>query len=287
MPLRNRLKKVFAVISAQLKLFRWSVNLDVCLLFSIPGIHPGLKLKIILEKYLNFVRDRFFRPACGFFQAEFAGKSYFYNDSSGTGAIQRVLCEAFKLRKHLQKAPLVVDVGANSGQFNRFCEFYLGASRIISIEPVKETFNLLLKNVRRPQDCYQAMVSDRDGPAKFFITGASQLSSAIQPDDNVPYTEIELYPTRLDKILSDAGINTIDLLKIDCEGSEMEVLRSAGAFLARTRLIIVEMSVLRKNAGNLFAVGSYLESHGFCLRELIPSHSGDFSSIDGIFQRAL
>lgn len=287
MLLRNSLKKAFNGISAQLRLCRWSVNLDFCLLCEVPGIRPGLKLKMILGKYLNFVRNRFFRPACGFFQAEFAGKSYFYNDSSGTGAIQRVLCESFKLRKYLQESPLVVDVGANSGQFNRFCEFYLGASRIISIEPVKETFDLLLKNVRQPQDCYQAMISDRDGPAKFFITGASQLSSAIQPDDNVPYTETELYPTRLDKILSDADIDTIDLLKIDCEGNEMEVLRSAGVFLDKTRLVLVEMSVLRRNAGNLFAVGSYLEARGFCLRELIPSHSGDFSSIDGIFQKVL
>jgi len=287
MPLRNRLKKTFTGALALFRLFRWSVKLDFCLLFAIPGIRPGLKLKIILEKYLNFVRDRFYRPSCGFFRAEFAGKSYFYNDSSGTGAIQRVLCEAFKLRKYLQKAPLVVDVGANSGQFNRFCEFYLGASKIISIEPVKETFDLLLKNARRPQDCYQAMISDRDGPARFFITGASQLSSAIQPEDGVPHTEIELHPTRLDKILSDAGIDTIDLLKIDCEGSEMEVLRSAGAFLDKTRLVLLEMSVLRRSAGNLFAVGNYLESRGFSLRELIPSHSGDFSSIDGIFQREL
>ncbi|HOI90025.1 MAG TPA: FkbM family methyltransferase [Candidatus Rifleibacterium sp.] len=287
MQLLNRLKKAFTGILAQLRLFRWSVNLDFSLLFSVPGICPGLKLKMILGKYLNFVRDRLYHPSCGFFQAEFAGKNYLYNDSFGTGSIQRVLCESFKLRKYLQKSPLVVDVGANSGQFNRFCEFYLGASRIISIEPVKETFDLLLKNVRQPQDCYQAMISDRDGPARFFITGASQLSSAIQPDDNVPYTETELYPTRLDKILSDADIDTIDLLKIDCEGSEMEVLRSASAFLDRTRLILVEMSVLRRNAGNLFAVGSYLEASGFCLRELIPSHSGDFSSIDGIFQKIL
>jgi hypothetical protein len=89
----------------------------------------------------------------------------------------------------------------------------------------------------------------------------------------------------LEQLLLSAGCERINLLKIDTEGSELEVLRSAGRFLDSTDVVLVEMSIFRKNRGNMFAVGNFLEARGFRLHELIFAVCAHPADADGIFVR--
>jgi len=85
--------------------------------------------------------------------------------------------------------------------------------------------------------------------------------------------------------LETSAVDRINLLKIDTEGSEMDVLRSAGELLDKTDVVLVEMSIFRKNTGNIFAVGSFLETRGFQLHELLFAASSHPADVDGIFVR--
>ena len=104
-------------------ILRWSLKLDWEFLFTVPGIPASERIRIIFCKYLFYMRD-FFRPAIKPRHAITLGMHYWYNDRFGIGSIQRVFCSSWKLKEILPSRPVVVDVGANLGQFNLFPPTY-------------------------------------------------------------------------------------------------------------------------------------------------------------------
>lgn len=265
-------------------MLRWSFRLDMELFFTVPGLSLPERLQVILFKYLLFMRDCI-SPEQTTHQATLFGRRYIYNDRFGIGSIQRVYCSSWKLKGLLPELPIVVDVGANLGQFNLFCRHYLGAGRIVSIEPLPSCYQLLVENAERPDDCINMLVSAREGSIPFYVARDSQLSSTVCDSKGDYYEEIMVPGMPLNKLLESAGCERIDLLKIDTEGSEMEVLQSASNLLDRTAVVLVEMSIFRNSTGNMFAVGSYLESRGFRLHELVFSENVHPADVDGIFVR--
>lgn len=262
----------------------WSLKLDRELLFSVPDIPLQEKFHIIFYKYLFFLRDRFM-PTNTYRHATAFGVHYRYNDRFGLGSIQRVFCSSWHLKEVLPTRPIVVDVGANLGQFNLFCRSYLQAERIISIEPLPSCFQLLTVNAEHPSDCINMLVTEQESDNRFFVACDSQLSSTVCDDGEDYFEEIMVHGMPLERLLEAYGIDRINLLKVDTEGSEIDVLRSAGKLLDKVDVVLVEMSVFRKNTGNMFAVGSLLEARGFRLHELIFTECAHPADADGIFVR--
>jgi FkbM family methyltransferase len=265
-------------------MLRWSLKLDMEFLFNVPGIPLHARLRIVFCKYLLFLRDRC-RAGINTRHATAFGLHYRYNDRFGLGSIQRVFCSSWKLKAVLPPRPIVVDVGANLGQFNLFCRTYLDAARIISIEPLPSCYELLTENAERPSDCFNMLVTEQESETRFFVACDSQLSSTVREDGGNYCGEIMVQGKPLNRLLKTAEIDRINLLKIDTEGSEMEVLRSAGDLLDKTDVVLVEMSIFRKNRGNMFAVGSFLEARGFRLHDLIFAEFSHPADADGIFVR--
>ena len=265
-------------------MLRWSLKLDREFLFSVPGIPLQDRLRVIFCKYLFFLRDRCL-PANNIRHASVFGLHYHYNDRFGLGSIQRVFCSSWRLNEVLPSRPVVVDVGANLGQFNLFCRTYLQAERIISIEPLPSCFQLLIENAKRPSDCINMLVTEQESENRFFVACDSQLSSTVRTDGGDYCGEIMVRGMPLERLLEASAVDRINLLKIDTEGSEMDVLRSAGELLDKTDVVLVEMSIFRKNTGSMFAVGNFLEARGFRLHELVFAEGAHPADADGIFVR--
>jgi FkbM family methyltransferase len=265
-------------------MLRWSFRLDKEFLFSLTGIPLCERLRLIICKYLFFLRDRLMQSGSPR-KAVVFGRRYLYNDRYGLGSLQRVYCSSRELKGIVSDHPVVVDVGANLGQFNLFCRHYLGAERVISIEPVPSSYRLLAENAGVPSDCLNALVTGDEGETIFYVARDSQLSSTVRDDTALCHEALKLHGTPLDRVLEGMGLDRIDLLKIDTEGSELEVLRSAEKTLEKTGAVLVEMSIFRKSTGNIFAVGSFLESRGFRLSELVFGEKTHPADADGIFIR--
>jgi FkbM family methyltransferase len=261
----------------------WSLKLDWEFLFIVPNIPWFERFRIIICKYLLFLRDRCL--SSNIHQAIAFGRNYKYNDLYGLGAIQRVYCSSWKLKELLPSHPVVVDVGANLGQFNLFSHAYLGAERIISIEPLQSCYLILKENSENHSECINALIGEKEEDVRFFVAKNSQLSSTVYDNCSEYCDEVTIKSLPLDRILTSSGIEKINLLKIDTEGSEMDVLRSSGAFLDKTDVILVEMSVFRKNRGNMFDIGFFLQSKGFVLHELVFANGVNPTDVDGIFVR--
>jgi FkbM family methyltransferase len=267
-----------------LKKFKWSIKLDYILLLKIRGLSLRKKCSFIILKYLFFIKDSIVGIKAPMNIRVF-NRLFFYNDLYGPASLERVYSESYHLKDFIKQRGTIIDVGAHIGQFSFFCSNYLGAERIVSIEPLKDCFSILRMNAKNPDDCINCAVSAKEGPIPFYVSELSSQHSSYIRDLSEKYGHEIIVPAkRLDDIIGELHIDEIDLLKIDTEGSEFDVLLSARGILHRCNTLLIEMSVSRSSAGNLFTVGNYLQDQGFKLAKLLPYSNGG-QSIDGIFTK--
>jgi FkbM family methyltransferase len=195
---------------------------------------------------------------------------------------------------------LVVDVGANTGQFAHQCRAAGYKGEIISFEPSATAHAGLLR-------CAAAdplwNVADRmalgaaDGEIEINIA-ANSFSSSILPmlDSHLSaapasrYLHKEKVPLRrLDDVLVAGGRNIF--LKLDVQGYEPQVLAGATQLLAHTLAIQLEMSLVPLYEGELLMpeICAAMAGSGFELWDFEPSFrnpiTGRLLQIDGIFTR--
>ena len=126
---------------------------------------------------------------------------------------------------------VVLDVGANIGQTAERIRRSFPKATVVSFEPVPSTFARLADNVRGIDGitAVNAAVGDAvrdteitDTPLASY-SGLNTIATTSRPDDptvTVPMTTVDAY-------METAGLDAIDVLKIDTEGYELPVLRGA------------------------------------------------------------
>jgi len=121
----------------------------------------------------------------------------------------------------------VIDIGANVGITTVTAARKIRrGGKLYSFEPVPEYFNVLKDNVSSNGlgnvEVYELAVTDKAGRAPFYQKG---LSSGIVFGEGAK--KFEVSTTSIDRFLSEEKIERIDLINMDCEGSELLVLKGA------------------------------------------------------------
>ena len=159
-----------------------------------------------------------------------------------------------KLLAHIRPRliDLVLDVGANEGQFA--CrlrdEGFLG--KIISFEPLTATFAALRGKCDKDPDwsCHNVAIGDSDGAATINIS-ANLVSSSLLPvckrtteiELSVAYVDQEKVAVRrLDSILPQLTDAERIFLKIDTQGFERHVVEGARAIFDRIAMVQMELA---------------------------------------------
>jgi FkbM family methyltransferase len=145
----------------------------------------------------------------------------------------------------IEPQDIVVDIGANIGVFSLYASRYT-QNRIFAFEPFAVNFEYIKQNIASNNITnitpVCAAVSDQVGTVKLYTTGLP--SGNLLFDHYVggkidKFTEVEC--TTLQKIMTDNQITTLDFLKLDCEGSEGNILQSTPVeCLQRIRKIALE-----------------------------------------------
>jgi FkbM family methyltransferase len=198
---------------------------------------------------------------------------------------------------------LVLDVGANIGQFAseiRQCGY---AGKIVSFEPLSQAHaELLQTSAGDPMwDAYpRCALGDHNGEVEINIAGNSQSSSILPMLEShrsaAPESEYqgkEIVPIKtLDAIagqyLKDARA---PFLKIDTQGFEWQVLDGARDTLPHIKGVLVELSLVPLYGGQHLwrEVIDRLEAEGFILWAFNPVFSdqimGRTLQVDGVFYR--
>jgi len=194
---------------------------------------------------------------------------------------------------------LVLDVGANTGQYvgNLRREGYTG--RIVSFEPVSAAFTALAQSAASDPawDVHQWAIGDRDGALEIHTYEDSRHNSGLAPAPGRPMPPslgVETVSVKPLDALRDAVWSAADriALKLDVEGFEREALAGATALLEHALVVEVELSTVALHEGQalLPEVASYLYDRGFRLTSLRPiwtdPGSGALVEADGVFERS-
>ena len=169
----------------------------------------------------------------------------------------------------------VIDVGANKGQFALLALELFPEAVVHAFEPLAAPFARLSawgKDETRLARHRLALAAIA-GPATMQVTARDDSSSlraitdrqvAVFPGTHAIGTEL-VETARLDAVLSPAQLRPPTLLKIDVQGSELEVLKGAGALLGLIDWVYVECSFEELYAGQSLEpeVTAFLGAAGF------------------------
>jgi FkbM family methyltransferase len=198
---------------------------------------------------------------------------------------------------------VVLDVGANIGQYGRRLRKAGYQGQILSFEPLPDAFQTLSGQTRADPlwSCEQVAVGDSDGEARINVSRDS-VSSSLLPSYNrlalaepaTAYVGVATVPLRrLDTLVSGRLAPDRCLwLKLDVQGYERPVLDGAGSVLERTRVVEAELSLVPLYQGQALyrEIIDHLENLGFDLitidRGFTDPRTGHVLQVDGVFVRA-
>jgi FkbM family methyltransferase len=150
-----------------------------------------------------------------------------------------------------QSPRVIVDAGANIGLSSLDFAAKYPRARIFAIEPESSNFAILEANVRPyanivpiqaalwSENVELALVDPGLGKWGFqtaTATATSQASTAGRSDGEGKVAGITVA-----RLMEDWGIDAIDLLKIDIEGSEKELFATASAWIEKVGAIVIEL----------------------------------------------
>lgn len=139
----------------------------------------------------------------------------------------------------LQKAKIIIDVGANTGAFAKFMSLQYAEAIVYSYEPDPDTYEILIKNIGdNPRvKAYNFGLFDKDEPSAVFYKHENSTSNSFfhKSDKSILASVASAGDT-----LKSVNINDIDILKIDTEFCDFQILNSILAAGYSPKLIYIE-----------------------------------------------
>lgn len=136
-----------------------------------------------------------------------------------------------------------VDIGANVGVFSLFLKSHYPNATIHAFEPVVNSFKLLEANLAgiTSVNLYNCALSNFNGQADINIHGKNSGGHSLKTIKGPAIIGTEKVAVRhAHEQLSEIGVDLIDILKIDTEGSEVEIVRALLPMLGRVNNILLE-----------------------------------------------
>jgi FkbM family methyltransferase len=192
----------------------------------------------------------------------------------------------------------VVDLGANEGDFSGAVLGLAPEARILAVEPGPGPRQRLEDRLgSKPNvDIRPVAVAGQTGTATFRLTAHDHNSSLLQPRPESQerigggwevVREIEVPTVALDDLV---GEESVDVLKLDVQGAELEVIGGGRQTLARTRAVLLEMNLFSQYEGDATfdALHREMSELGFELANVatpITTADGTATFVDGCYAR--
>jgi len=170
----------------------------------------------------------------------------------------------------LPEDALVIDVGANIGDFTMQAARACPRGRVIAIDPVRSHTQMValqtLLNQFGNVTCIQAALGKCEGEIEIHVDGGR--SSAYWGKGETDRVRL----TTLPQLVREMGIDRITLLKMDCEGAEWDILPSAEDIFPRIDQICMEFHCSRGWTPEKLAL--WLSDRGYDVRHTGGSWNG-------------
>jgi FkbM family methyltransferase len=173
------------------------------------------------------------------------------------------------LLKSGMRIDVVVDVGAHKGAWSwALKKSVLKNSSYFLFEPNLD----FSKHLKKIGVLFPVALSDRSAKREFFTYPGESGNSFYKEIDGSVESSYVVSCVRLDCLSGYPA--KIDLVKIDTQGSELEVLVGFGRLLEQVQALIVEVAICEYNKGapRLGQVVDFLESQGFFPVQILGQH---------------
>jgi FkbM family methyltransferase len=141
---------------------------------------------------------------------------------------------------------VIYDLGSNIGLASIWLSCVFPNSIIYGFEPILENYKLASLNFKSIKgNIFQLAIGVESGTTKMLIdgsnTGAHRLAKHGVSQDSHIVSENEVHIDSLQNLINSRKINHLpDFLKIDAEGSKLDILYSLGKYLSHVKCVVIE-----------------------------------------------
>ncbi|MBK9153857.1 MAG: FkbM family methyltransferase [Chloracidobacterium sp.] len=169
-------------------------------------------------------------------------------------------------KKLVRHSEVILDIGANTGQYALTAETINPSAAIYCFEPLPETCKKLELN--RELNNYKFFIidkalSDYSGDALVYMDAGTDFDYSVAVNKRLNPTQVVKVPikvVRLDEFIETNDIKRVDLMKVDVETHEAEVLEGMGQYLDRFRPTLL-IEILNDEVGK--AVENIVRNLGY------------------------
>lgn len=184
-----------------------------------------------------------------------------------------------ELVKKLPPNPIIIDVGANAGFFDILLLSKIPSAKIYSYEPLTANISEMRSTVeqnpflKQNLSIFETAVSGAEKQTlDLFIEdseGCQVAASSFPAFDERNSIKVSVPCISLTDIILNNNFSKIDLIKIDCEGSEYDIIYNTDiSLIKRIRMMTVEVHDLDNDKNNITFLSGYLQSLGYTVNHL-------------------
>jgi FkbM family methyltransferase len=182
-----------------------------------------------------------------------------------------------QLAASLPEKPVVIDIGSNAGYFTLFLLAKKEEARVYAYEAVPANCKLFLQHLEmNPQlngmvEVYHRAVTGSPATTvKLHMEAAddNSVTASVYDDFTKDNTYIAEVPCiSLAEILASNQLSKVDLVKVDCEGSEYPIIYESPPHVwEKIDRMAIEVHNLDKEQRNMACLEGYLASLGYTLK---------------------
>ena len=255
-------------------------------------------LSIRFENFIAFIRKKDIRFSYNkrkhLIKAEEKGLVRYYEDPircfwlyrNGIRFRGKFIHKTYCIEKiNFSKEDIVIDCGANSGDFFIELKDHINSTNYIGIEPNPSDFKILNLNCLNTTLINKALGKEKS-VLDFFIATREGNSSLIEPREYQSVKKVEVIS--LQELMNELQIKKVKILKLEAEGFEPEILSGIGNRIKDIEYIAVDGGNERgKKEEQTFTIcTNFLINNGFEISDIYFSwyralfRNLNFSNID-------
>jgi FkbM family methyltransferase len=192
--------------------------------------------------------------------------------------------DCFETQKSIagNKSSIIFDVGANRGDVTQKYNLLFPDSKIFAFEPFPDHAQIFRSNfsLRKNIELHEMALSNIVGTLDFHVNKSSDTNSLLKStkigassDEQCrTQSKITVNVNTLDNFCKERNISNIDILKLDVQGSELNILQGANDLLSQRKIKLIYTEAYFKeqyeNQPLFFQICEYLLKRGFYLEDI-------------------
>jgi FkbM family methyltransferase len=225
--------------------------IDIIQLFRLQGILRGMNILNSIKTKKKVIEFKY-KDELLYINAE---KISLFNVINGVKGLDAYVQKISNIIGN-KNVDVVFDVGANCGFFSYFVKKMYPNAKIYLFEASPELTEIIKLNMKNFKDCEiinKAVSSSSNEKVTFYINPEDQQTNSMNAESVRPYCEtqiekLDIDAVGLDDFCNERNINSIDLMKVDIQGSENKLLKGAENIIKKIEYSVFELSFFDLNS---------------------------------------